>query len=207
MVRYLLAGTLALGTLAATVARADDSIGKRIFEEGSASGAPACAACHGADGAGSPDGQFPAIAGLDAHYLAKQIADFRSGHRVNETMEPIAQALTDAEVGAVTAHVAALPAPAAEGAGSKEGDAIATIGRWAVGVPACEACHGRNGIGSGAAFPALAGQKADYIVAQFAAWRAGTRHNDPLGLMKAVADRLSEADVAAVAAHFQAARR
>lgn len=205
MNRYLVAAGLA--ALIVTTAEAAGPTGKTIFEEGTAAGAPACSACHGAAGEGSPDGQFPALAAENATYLAKQIADFKAGRRTSEVMGPIAQALTDAEIAAVTTHVAALPAPAPEGDGSKEGAAIATVGRWDLGVPPCESCHGRDGRGAGSNFPALAGQKAPYIVAQFEAWRSGARHNDPLGLMKSVVDRLSEAEVAAVAAHFQAQRR
>lgn len=207
MNRYLLAAGFAVLMASAATARAAGPDGKTIFEEGTSEGVPACSACHGAAGEGSPDGQFPALAGENAAYLAKQIADFKAGRRVNEVMGPIAQALGEADVAAVTAHVAALPAPAPEGDGSKEGAQLATVGRWDIGVPPCESCHGREGRGAGAGFPALAGQKAPYIVAQFEAWRSGTRHNDPLGLMKSVADHLSEAEVAAVAAHFQAQRR
>lgn len=207
MKRYLIAASLAASVASAATAWAADPVGKTIFEEGTSTGAPACSACHGAAGEGSPDGQFPALAGENPAYLAKQINDFKAGRRTSEVMGPIAQALTDAETAAVTAHLAALPAPAPEGDGSKQGAELATAGRWDIGIPACESCHGRDGRGAGANFPALAGQKAPYIVAQFEAWRSGARHNDPLGLMKSVADHLSEAEVAAAAAHFQAQRR
>lgn len=41
-----------------------------------------CASCHGEDGLG--DGDIPAIAGLDAAKIAKELADFKSGARVDE---------------------------------------------------------------------------------------------------------------------------
>lgn len=207
MSRFLFAAGVAAGVAAASAAAAAGPSGAEIFENGAPSGAPACAACHGADGHGSDDGQFPAIAGLDAAYLAKQIADFKAGRRVNDTMAPIAEMLTDAEVAAVTAQIAAMAPAGPTGEGSKAGAAIATLGRWDLGVPACESCHGAGGVGAGPHFPALAGQKAAYVVAQFGEWRSGKRKGDPLGLMKSVADRLDDADLAAVAAHFQAARR
>ncbi len=51
-------------------------------------------------------------------------------------------------------------------------------------------------------FPALAGQSASYIVSQLVAWKAGTRANDPLDLMKSVAGKLDDDEVAAVAAYY-----
>lgn len=45
-----------------------------------------CAACHGADGRGTPDGEIPAIAGQHGSVLLKQIADFRYDQRWNERM-------------------------------------------------------------------------------------------------------------------------
>ena len=40
-----------------------------------------CVQCHGADGAGNPDIEAPAIAGLPAWYVEAQIHKFRDGTR------------------------------------------------------------------------------------------------------------------------------
>lgn len=40
-----------------------------------------CATCHGADGKGNPDMRAPALTGLDAPYIAKQLHKFRNGLR------------------------------------------------------------------------------------------------------------------------------
>ncbi|WP_456373665.1 c-type cytochrome [Thiolapillus sp.] len=63
----------------------------------------------------------------------------------------------------------------------------------------CAACHGANGISVNAMWPNLAGQKADYIIKQLKAFKAGTR-KDPL--MSPQAAQLSDQDVENVAAYF-----
>jgi cytochrome c553 len=65
----------------------------------------------------------------------------------------------------------------------------------------CAACHGRNGIGIVPLYPNLAGQKAEYLVAQMQAFRDGTRKN---AIMSPMAVHLSDADIEDLAAHFAA---
>lgn len=69
---------------------------------------PACAACHGANGAGIPD-QYPYLSGQFSSYIAQQLELFRSGERIsNEPMHDIALRLTDAEIKAVSDYAAGL---------------------------------------------------------------------------------------------------
>ena len=75
-------------------------------------------------------------------------------------------------------------------------------GAWDKNVPACNQCHGPGGIGVGDNFPALAGQSAAYISGQLRAWRQGQRPPGPLGLMPAVATRLTDAEIDAVSAYY-----
>jgi cytochrome c553 len=75
------------------------------------------------------------------------------------------------------------------------GDAAAGKAKAAV----CAACHGQNGISANALWPNLAGQKADYIIKQLKAFKAGTR-KDPL--MSPQATQLSDQDMENLAAHF-----
>ena len=102
-----------LGSLmlvAVNVVNADD--GQKIYTQGGAlPAATACFACHGADGMGMPAAGFPRLAGLSAGYLSKQLADFRSGSRVSPVMQPLAKALSESEIQAVTSTLAAMPAP------------------------------------------------------------------------------------------------
>ena len=118
-------------------------------------------------------------------------------------MQPIAKALSNAEVNVLAAYYAGLPAPtptpeSGDAALITKGKTLAMSGDWNHDIPACFQCHGVNGQGIGSDFPAITGQSALYIANQIAAWKSGTRKNDPDGLMKAVASRLSADQVKAV---------
>lgn len=63
----------------------------------------------------------------------------------------------------------------------------------------CAACHGGAGVSTDEKYPNLAAQSAPYIEKQLKAFRAGDR-TDPL--MNAIADGLSDDDIANLAAHF-----
>lgn len=202
--RLPLAGLFAL-LLAPQVQAAD---GQKLLTQGGANpAAMACAGCHGADGMGMAAAGFPRLAGLSAGYLAKQMGDFRSGARANPIMQPIAAALSDDEIDAVTRTLAAMQAPAYPRTGRAEkaegsGAVLALRGAWERNIPECVSCHGPGGVGVGDTFPPLAGQSAQYLSAQLNAWRQGTRKNDPNDLMGQVARSLSDAEVTAVSAYF-----
>lgn len=201
----VLAGTTLLAASPAWAAVPD---GRKISIEGNSKGAVACMSCHGADGFGQPASGFPRLAGLDASYIAKQLHDFKNGTRKNPVMAPFASALTDAEIKSVAdyyAHLAPPAKPAEKAADAtlvKCGAEIAKHGIWSRGVPACFQCHGENGRGVPPHFPPVVGQSANYIAAQIRNWKAGTRANDPVGLMKAVSDKLKDDEIAAVAAYL-----
>jgi len=202
--RRLLQGLLVAATLApAAVFAAVD--GGAIVERGNGKGATACATCHGADGIGLAAAAFVRLAGLNEAYIAKQLRDFKRGARVNPVMQPMAAALSDAEIAAVARYDASRPAPKApaEPPGAAElrrrGEMLARDGLWAKDVPACFQCHGPEGKGVPPHFPSIAGQPSGYIAEQFAAWREGRRKNDPVALMKTVAERLAPDDIKAVA--------
>lgn len=69
----------------------------------------------------------------------------------------------------------------------------------ALAAEVCAACHGANGIGVGDRFPNLAGQKANYLDDQLKAFRADRRKNP---MMKAIAEQLSDDDIANLAMFF-----
>ncbi len=64
---------------------------------------------------------------------------------------------------------------------------------------ACTACHGPEGISSNPVWPNLAGQHAAYLAIALKAYRDG-RRVDPL--MSPMARRLSDQDIANLAAYF-----
>jgi cytochrome c553 len=88
----------------------------------------------------------------------------------------------------------------------KLGQAIYRGGILSRNVAACTACHGPNGAGVPAQFPRLAGQFADYTTAQLRAFRSGERANDPNRMMRAVAEKLSDREIAAVAEYISGLR-
>jgi cytochrome c553 len=69
----------------------------------------------------------------------------------------------------------------------------------AKGVAACAGCHGPDGAGIPGQYPRLSGQFAEYVDAQLKLFRAGARVNDPNGMMRGVAARMSDEEIKAVA--------
>ena len=70
-----------------------------------------CQACHGQDGNGTGDGQYPRIAGQYADYLAKALHDYKSGARVNAIMKGFADTLSEEDIENLSAFYAAQTGP------------------------------------------------------------------------------------------------
>lgn len=204
--RHLILVFTSLITLGQSAIAADS--GHNIVMKGNGKGATACVACHGADGAGQAQAGYPVLAGVDQAYLAKQLHDFSNNSRSNAIMDKIAKALSDDEIKAVTKYYAKQTPPAGgdKHPGEHElmdsGKDLAMNGNWPNDVPACIACHGVKAEGVGSTVPKLAGQHASYIENQLQAWKTGSRHNDPNGLMQGIAKRLSHNQVKAVSAYL-----
>lgn len=180
----------------------DNALGKQIA---------ACAGCHGAQGEGNVSTGFPAIAGQSPAYLAHQLRAYADGSRNNAVMGPIAKGLTPQDIDAVSSYYASLPPsasrPAAQPASEdvmKRGRVLATIGDDRIGVQNCANCHGPGGIGGPPIYPYLASQIGSYLVASLQEWKSGARKTDPSQQMNLISKRLSDRDIAAVAAYFSA---
>ncbi len=85
------------------------SLGEKIYRAGNAAtGVPACASCHGPNGAGIPK-QFPRLHGQHADYTLAQMKAFRAGERANAPMMmAISTKMTDAEMAAVADYIQGL---------------------------------------------------------------------------------------------------
>jgi cytochrome c553 len=87
------------------------ALGRKIWRGGdSAKGIPACAACHGAAGAGLP-AQYPRLAGQYPEYIEAQLKAFRAGERrndANKTMQSIASRMSDPDIRAVADYISGL---------------------------------------------------------------------------------------------------
>lgn len=71
--------------------------------------AAVCAACHGVAGVSATE-LWPNLAGQKETYLAKQLAAFRDGKRVEPTMAPFVANLSDADIADISAFYASLTA-------------------------------------------------------------------------------------------------
>ena len=172
-----------------------------------------CAVCHGTDG-NSTLATNPVLAGQHAEYTLKQLTNFsprdgKPAERPNAVMSGMVATLSTDDVRDLAAYFQAqMPAPRlARDAGLvRLGQAIYRGGILSKNVAACSACHGPNGAGVPSQFPRLAGQFADYTAVQLRAFRSGERANDPNRMMRAVADKLSDREIAAVAEYISGLR-
>ena len=166
-----------------------------------------CTTCHGQSGEGTNNDYFPRIAGKPAGYLYNQLVAFRDGTRKYPPMNYLVAYLPDAYLREMAQHFSRLrpafdtssPSAAAPG-NTAHGQQIAMAGDAAKQVPACVACHGATLTGTEPGIPGLVGLRPAYIAAQLTRWRVGARTAADPDCMKRIASRLSESDVADVAA-------
>jgi len=163
-----------------------------------------CAGCHGVSGvSGNPE--WPSLAGQNAGYVAKQLADFKSGMRKNVLMASQAMGLTKRQMADLGAYYAAQKSPRAAAKNAKlakKGENLYRGGNSKTGVAACMACHGPTGRGIPPDYPAVSGQHAKYSAAQLRAFKSGARKNDNQ-IMRQIAFRMSRKEISAVAAYME----
>ena len=188
-------------------AKADPAKGETLYTQGAPDrNVPACLSCHGAAG-NSGAAANPKLAGQQAEYTHKQLADFKAKTRSNAIMTPYASALSDQEmkdVGAYLAKQQLKPATAKNKDTIEAGQKIYRGGIAAKGVPACAACHGPTGAGIPAQYPRIGGQYSEYTEAQLVAFRQGTRKNN--SVMSTITARMSDAEIKAVADYVAGVR-
>jgi len=158
-----------------------------------------CVACHGLDGV-SPIPANPNIGGMPAEYIAKQLAAFKSGVRVNPTMQGMSANLSTADMQAIGTYYFSqrgkTQAVARDKALAERGQTIYRVGIPASNVPACASCHGASGAGLPTQYSKLAGQWPDYTLNELKAFASGERKNTQ---MNAIASRMKNSDMLAVA--------
>jgi cbb3-type cytochrome c oxidase subunit III len=194
-----------LSGLAVQAEAADQA--KPDLNRGQAIAAQVCASCHGADG-NSAGGAYPKLAGQHPEYLVKELKDFKTQPgakqpaRNNPIMAGIAGALSDQDMVNVAAYLATqVPKPGY--AHNKNtvplGQKIYRAGIAEKGVPACASCHGPTGQGIPSQYPRLSGQWAEYTAAQLTAFQQGPGARNNNEAMHAIAQRLSDSEIKAVA--------
>ncbi len=203
--------------------------GRAIFQNGKGDDVPACAGCHGVDGLGSDDMGTPRLAYQVDTYILKQLEDFASGKRTDNTMfqmNDIAKGLTPSDRRDLAAYVHSLKTPfmgsnldelrandVAVGEPYK-GEALVNFGDVSRGISACKSCHSFNGRSAGRMYPAIGGQRYVYLKHELEAWREGAtgsredsaRYNDVRAQMRKVAAHLTDDDIINVAAYLTGAK-
>jgi cytochrome c553 len=166
-----------------------------------------CVTCHGQSGQGTADGYFPRIAGKPAGYLYNQLAAFRDGTRKYPPMNYLVAYLPDSYLHEIADHFAkqrppfvTQPSTPVDAVTLQRGQSLVMGGDFHTGAPPCVACHGIRLTGMEPGIPGLVGLRSNYIAAQLTRWRVGDRHAVEPDCMKRVAARLSDGDIAAVAA-------
>jgi cytochrome c553 len=163
-----------------------------------------CAACHGQNGV-SPDSKYPHLSGQSALAIYKQLHDFRSGVRQNELMSPVAQALTDEQMIALSNHYASLTQGTLDRRliveANPQVDRLIRTGDTARGIPGCQSCHG-VGAGGPMETPTISGQRRQYISTQLHNFATGARRNDVFDRMRGVAARLTDDEIELLARFY-----
>jgi len=231
MRRYLIlmsALAFVAGTLAPTAAMSSGqyskgngnaSNGKTIFEQGKGD-VPACNSCHGVDGTGDDNLATPRLAGQGFSFLQKQLEDFATDKRMDETMfvmnanakglspqdrKDVATYLSQKQVDFSGSNLKELAANGVAVGKTNFGKSLVEIG--SPGLSACKSCHGYAGRGAPPVYPVLLNQRYTYLVSQLKKLRDGSRANDPMGQMRAIARKMSDDDINNAAAYLTTAER
>jgi cytochrome c553 len=164
--------------------------------------AGSCFLCHGMQGESASE-LYSRLAAQDAAYIAKQLANFKSGERKSKTMQPMVAALTTQDMHALGLYFSRLKsaphAPADAGLAAR-GREIYLKGGAAPEVAACVGCHGERGHGS-EKLPRMAGQVASYLAAQIRGF--GTRERtDGNAVMHTIAAKMTSVEIRAVAEYL-----
>jgi cytochrome c-type protein NapC len=160
-----------------------------------------CAGCHGENGEGTSDGEYPRLAGLDAKYIAAQLRKFKSRERINIPMIPYAteRELPEEDVLQIAIYLSQIDLPTKlppidEHAFNayerlQASKRVVNIAKYPGNVDAgrrlyrkeCAGCHGKEAWGNVTRnIPQLAGQHSEYLVRQINRFRKRERlHDDP----------------------------
>jgi len=198
MSKWLVSVSIAMVLAAGSVQAAGDA------EAGKTKSA-VCMACHGPDG-NSANPIWPKLAGQHPSYIKKQLHDLKDGKRTDPMMSPMAAPLTDEDIENLAAYFSsqAQTPGAAAAEHVADGEKIYRAGNPATALPACMACHGPTGMGVPEAnYPRISGQQGPYMEKALKDFRSGARANDPNKMMRDVASKMSDREIAEVVSYLQ----
>lgn len=172
-----------------------------------------CVACHGPNGNAIVPA-FPNLAGQRADYLYHRLVEFKtadpkSPYYAASPMPAQLANLGDADLRNLAAYFAAQTASHSPAAAvpTTGGEELYLNGDSAHGIPPCQGCHGADARGPAAqetryaAYPALRGQHAPYLVARLNGYRGNMpQYSSNDFIMHGVARTLDDGSIQAIAA-------
>lgn len=198
MAMVAIAGVMAASSaLAETAAKGDPAKAQQIATT-------VCIACHNADGNSTAPAN-PKLAGQHPEYINKQLTNFKSGERKSAIMSGMVATLSPEDMKNLGAYFGEkkIAAGSAKDKNLVElGQKIYKGGNQSSGVPACASCHGPSGAGIPVQFPALHSQHGEYTLAQLKLFRSGERANDAAKMMRVIASKMTDQEMAAVAEYI-----
>ena len=170
-----------------------------------------CAGCHSADG-NSIIPVNPSLAGQHAEYITKQLIEFKMPDeetpaiRNSPVMSAMVAALSVDDMKDLAAFYS--QQTPTTGISTETDEDVLNLGKIVYHggnieneVPACASCHSPDGAGIPPHYPRLAGQHADYTLAQLNAFNEEMRTNDNK-VMKQVIHRMSPREKKAVSEYI-----
>jgi cytochrome c553 len=198
--------------------RANVENGQIIYNQGKGD-VSACASCHGEKALGIDTMETPRLAKVGQMYIVKQLDDYAAGLRTSPgggaVMNDIAKAMGEQDKRDVAAYLdslefvmepsdlKALSADGSKAGNPEKGKIIMTKGIKPQ-IPACQDCHGFSGRAPN--IPPIHQQKYVYLANQLKTYRDGSRANDravyKVGVMRGIAKKLSDENIADIAAYL-----
>jgi cytochrome c553 len=165
-----------------------------------------CQGCHGTDGV-SYEPLVPSLGGQYSAYIEKQLRNYQAGTRSHQLMNAMVGTIADGDMGDIAAFFASRKKMKGEGKSNESGKDLFVRGDISRLVVACNNCHGSRGYGltpNTSAFPILSGQQKGYISRQLVNFREGYRTNSPSNVMNKIAQKLTDAEIEALAEYVAA---
>jgi cytochrome c553 len=135
-----------------------------------------------------PTYSVPKLGGQHAPYLAAALKEYSGADRAHSTMHAQASSLNDQDRQDIATFFQAAPVKAGQ-----------VVGTPPAATAVCVACHGNDGAGLTADYPALAGQYQDYIEQALRDYKNGKRKN---AVMAGIVAGVKDEDIPAIAAFF-----
>jgi cytochrome c553 len=164
--------------------------------------AAGCMSCHG-EGGISQTQDVPSIAAQPSYFTQWQLVFFRSGNRKSESMNAIAETLSNDEIRDLSSYFQSLPPPKPPAGPDGDSGLTAAGAKLAVELH-CNNCHGAQYQGQQVA-ARIAGQREEVLLKALRDYKASQRTGSGLAAMAEVAYGLDEASMKALAHYLSRA--